>query len=170
MDTHTCFGMCVFSCLKGRWVLPAALSFSLLPGCHVNVFFVRPRRFRGVVWPIHVAWDSSQLFQSAHPPSSGDDSCPSTCTAMGTAVAPPLNLCWPAEFGVGIARRYRNEAARCLTAPQPWRAGPQRPSSPTSTIRRTGRLLTPSMLVSSSTFPALPPQPSCRMRLMAKRM
>ena len=34
----------------------------------------------------------------------------------------------------------------------------QRPPSPTSTIRRTGRLLTPSMPVSSSTFPALPPQ------------
>ena len=29
-----------------------------------------------------------------------------------------------------------------------------------STIRRTGRLLAPSMPVSSSTFPALPPQPS----------
>ena len=28
---------------------------------------------------------------------------------------------------VGIASRYRNEAACCLTAPQPWRAGPQRP-------------------------------------------
>ena len=31
---------------------------------------------------------------------------------------------------------------------------------PISTIRRTGRLLTPSIPVSSSAFPALPPQPS----------
>ena len=46
----------------------------------------------------------------------------------------------------------------------------QRPPSPTNTIRRTGRLLTPSTLVSSSTLPARPPQPSWRMRAMMSRM
>ena len=35
---------------------------------------------------------------------------------------------------------------------------------PISSIRRTGRLLTPSMPVSSSALPARPPQPSWRMR------
>ena len=38
-----------------------------------------------------------------------------------------------------------------------------------STIRRTGRLVTPSMPVSNSTLPARPPQPSWRMRLMISR-
>ena len=33
-----------------------------------------------------------------------------------------------------------------------------------------GRLLTPSMPVSSSTLPALPPQPSCRIRAMMSRI
>jgi hypothetical protein len=46
----------------------------------------------------------------------------------------------------------------------------QRLPSPASTIRRTGRLLTPSMPVSSSTLPARPPQPSCRMRSMVSRI
>ena len=41
---------------------------------------------------------------------------------------------------------------------------------PRSTMRRTGRLLTLSMPVSSSTFPARPPQPSCRMRSMMSRI
>ena len=36
-------------------------------------------------------------------------------------------------------------------------------------IRRTGRLLTPAMPVSSSAFPALPPQPSWRIRAMMSR-
>jgi len=35
-----------------------------------------------------------------------------------------------------------------------------------STIRRTGRLLAPSMPVSSSAFPGRPPQPSWRIRSM----
>ena len=35
-----------------------------------------------------------------------------------------------------------------------------------STIRRTGLLLTPSMPVSNSAFPARPPQPSWRIRAM----
>ena len=35
-----------------------------------------------------------------------------------------------------------------------------------NTIRRTGRLVTPSMPVSNSTLPARPPQASWRMRLM----
>ncbi len=40
---------------------------------------------------------------------------------------------------------------------------------PISTIRRTGRLLAPSMPVSSSTLPAFPPQPSWRMRARMSR-
>ena len=42
------------------------------------------------------------------------------------------------------------------------------PSS--STIFCTGRLNTPSMPVISSTFPAMPPQPSWRIRLMISRI
>ena len=38
-------------------------------------------------------------------------------------------------------------------------------AQPGNTIRRTGRLDAPSMPVSSSAFPATPPQPSWRMRL-----
>jgi hypothetical protein len=37
-------------------------------------------------------------------------------------------------------------------------------AQPSNAIRRTGRLDTPSMPVSSSAFPALPPQPSWRVR------
>ena len=41
---------------------------------------------------------------------------------------------------------------------------------PRSTMRRTGRLDTPSMPVSSSAFPASPPQPSWRIRAMMSRI
>ena len=42
--------------------------------------------------------------------------------------------------------------------------------SPRSTIFRTGRLLAPSMPVSSSTFPTRPPHPSGRIRAMMSRI
>ena len=43
-------------------------------------------------------------------------------------------------------------------------------AQPSNTIRRTGRLDTPSMPVSSSAFPARPPQPSWRIRAMMSRI
>ena len=46
---------------------------------------------------------------------------------------------------------------------------PGTPHQPISTILRTGRLEAPSMPVSSSAFPARPPQPSWRIRAMMSR-
>jgi hypothetical protein len=102
----------------------------------------------------------------------------SVCPGLGVTISPPLLRhlrCSGAAIVLGWIRdrgsrcRYKHatympvlraahELPRRVQRTR-WRVWASRGYS-RSTIRRTGRLLAPSMPVSNSTFPALPPQPS----------
>jgi len=75
----------------------------------------------------------------------------------------------PAMSSTASASIGRHGAAARQVAAEHARAGAEGQASRT-TIRRTGRLLAPSMPMSSSTLPGRPPQPSRRMRSMMSRI
>jgi CRP-like cAMP-binding protein len=86
----------------------------------------------------------------ASPPSRGCSHAAAacSCSAANACSASRSGHCAPADLAAGCA----DMNVRSIPQDAPLRVG--------GTIRRTGRLLAPSMPVSSSTFPALPPQPS----------